>query len=247
MIALNVERRLTQSITERGWDAVPAAEKEGVSQPAPASSAYQDMLFEVYQQHPEVAHRKTGSATRNDPSFRFFVESQLTWDRAMAQALAQQVKGDPAQRPLVVGILGSAHARSFAVPHQLRDLGVSKVGTLLAVESTEDCNMVKSAAVDAVFALPPALEDAPPPPRLGVQVNQTNDGVLVAQVTAGSLAEQTGIRQGDRIVSLAGAPVTRSSTVIAAVRAQPEGSWLPIQLRRGEQTVDLVIKFPPRK
>jgi len=44
-----------------------------------------------------------------------------------------------------------------------------------------------------------------------------------------------------------GAPVTRAGNVVAAVRLQPAGTWLPLQVRRGEETLDLVIKFPPQQ
>ncbi len=66
MIALNVDRKLSDAVTERGWDAVPASEKEGVSRPAPASDAYQDSLFEVYRHHPQVAHKKTETVSKTD-------------------------------------------------------------------------------------------------------------------------------------------------------------------------------------
>jgi hypothetical protein len=35
--------------------------------------------------------------------------------------------------------------------------------------------------------------------------------------------------------------------LIAAVRAQPAGTWLPMQIRRGAETLEFVVKFPPRK
>src|ERR1700730_1922164 len=41
MIAMNVERTLVSRVGKEGWEAVPAAEREGLSNPAPASPAYQ--------------------------------------------------------------------------------------------------------------------------------------------------------------------------------------------------------------
>ena len=63
----------------------------------------------------------------------------------------------------------------------------------------------------------------------------------------GSLAEASGLKEGDRIVAIAGAPVRGMDVVIAAVRGQPPGTWLPMQVRRGKDTLDLVIKFPPQE
>lgn len=49
------------------------------------------------------------------------------------------------------------------------------------------------------------------------------------------------------ILSIAGAPVAGLDAVISAVRAQPAGTWLPIELRRGDKTFERIIKFPPAK
>jgi C-terminal processing protease CtpA/Prc len=69
--------------------------------------------------------------------------------------------------------------------------------------------------------------------------------VRVASVTAGSLADTSGLRVGDQIVMVAGVPANMTN-VMVAVRTQPAGTWLPLQIRRAEDTVDLIIKFPAK-
>ncbi len=247
MLALNVDRTLTAAITKTGWDAVPADQKEGVSRPAPASGAYTDFLFKAFEQHPRVAGKDTQTPDKNSSAFRFFVESQTTWDRAMAEALARRVEPGPGvRRPLVVGIMGGGHVRhGYGVPHQLRDLGVSNIGTLLPVNADQDCERLKPGLADAVFTVPAMPADKPPPPRLGVRLEAAGGGVRLLEVNPGSLAEKTGLQPGDHIVSIAGAPVTKMISVVAAVRVQPAGTWLPMEIRRGTETVEFVIKFPP--
>lgn len=247
MVALNVDRTLTAAITKTGWDTVPAEQKEGVSRPAPASDAYTDFLLKVFQQHPGVAGKDTQAPDKDSKEFRFFVESQTTWDRAMAEALARRVEPGPGdQRPLVVGIMGEGHVRhGYGVPHQLRDLGVSNIGTLLPVNADQDCNALTPGFVDAVFALPAMPADTPPPPRLGVRLETADGNIRLQEVSPGSLAEQTGLRPGDHIVSIAGAPVKTMNSVVATVRVQPAGTWLPMEIRRGTEILEFVIKFPP--
>jgi hypothetical protein len=46
---------------------------------------------------------------------------------------------------------------------------------------------------------------------------------------------------------LAGTPVKSAGRIAAAVRAQPPGTWLPIQVHRGDETLELVIRFPPEQ
>jgi len=249
LFAMNVERELTRAIGAEGWDAVPEARKEGVARPAPPSPRYVDALFAVYRQHPLAEKRGDQAPSRDDPAFRRFVESQTTWDRAMAEAAAARLPNTPfGRRPLVVGIAGSGHLRNgFGIPHQLRDLGVTRVTTLLPVDAPGDCEILVSGFADAVFALPPGRAVPPPKPRLGVQLTQKDKMVIIVKVMKDSLAASMDLRDGDAFVTIAGSPVTSLDAVIAAVRGQPPGTWLPIKLRRGSETLDLVIKFPPAK
>ena len=246
MRALNVDQELIKAISAKGWEAVPEAQKEGVTRPAKPSQAYLDDLFEAYKLHPQVDD--PGKGARLGPDFRHFVDSQTTWDRAMAQALADAVRspGD-ANKPLVVGVMGSGHIRyGRGVAHQLRDLGIDSIGMLLPVSASGDCAKLDGIA-DAVFAVPKLPASAPPPPRLGIRIEQTKDGVGIVNVVAGSLAEAAGLRAGDRIISMAGTGIARTSEVIRAVRAQPPGTWMPMRIRREGKEIDLVVKFPPER
>lgn len=245
MLALNVERSLTEEVSRRGWDAVPIEQKEGVSRPAAATRAYEDHLFDVFKEHPAKDKQKT--LARDDAAFRRFVESQTTWDRAMAEALARRVNAPAESRPLAVGIMGVGHVRDgYGVPHQLRDLGIKEIAILLPVDAHTACSEVRPTLADALFAVPARTQDKAPPPRLGVQLEMRDKAVTVAAVTAGSLAERSGIKAGDVVTGVAGAQLTTIGRLIAAVREQPPGTWLPMQIRRGESTMELVIKFPPR-
>ena len=87
MIALNVDQKLTRAIADKGWQGVPAAEREGVGRPAAALPAYRDLLRELHRSH--LAGRR--QAGKGDNSFENFLDAQLAWDRAMAEALAARL------------------------------------------------------------------------------------------------------------------------------------------------------------
>ena len=103
-----------------------------------------------------------------EPEFKRFVEAQLTWDRAMAEALAGAKR--KFSNATIVGILGSGHVEEgYGVPHQLKDLGVAELTTLIPVSVDAACTHVGTSYADAVFTLPHADETPPPErPRLGV-------------------------------------------------------------------------------
>jgi uncharacterized iron-regulated protein len=246
IVALNVERSLTEAIGAKGWDAIEPKQREGVSRAAPPSSAYEEQLFSVFRRHGAARDSKT-PLEHSDRRFRNFVEAQSTWDRAMAEALAARVKTQGTTRPLAVGIIGAGHVRGgYGVAHQLRDIGVTRVGTLLPLDAGTECSDVKTAIADAVFVLPSLPREQTPPPRLGVRLELREKAITIAAIEKGSLAERSGLNTGDVVVSVAGTPAASVGDVTSAVRSSPPGTWLPLQVRRGATTIDLVVKFPPK-
>ena len=241
MIALNVERDFVQTVRAKGLDGVPPDRREGVSPPAPPSETYLGRLFESYSEHPQAKQR---AAARADPEFQGFVAAQLLWDRAMAQALAAAAARDP--EALVIGIMGSGHiAHGDGVPHQLEQLGVKRVVSLLPWDSNADCNGYSAGLATAVFGLPPPGPGrAPPGPRLGITVETTSNGVRVAAVNAGSIAEATGLRVGDVLFEVAGTVVTAPAEVSAIVGSMVPGTWLPLKARREDGIIEFTAKFP---
>ena len=114
MLALNVSHRLVHEVAHRGWNAIPAADREGVGTPAPASTAYRAALMAAMGEH--------GAADRR----AYFIDAQLLWDRAMAEAIAAQ------RGRRVVALMGAGHVQGLqGVPRQLAALGVTGVVPLL--------------------------------------------------------------------------------------------------------------------
>ncbi len=257
MVAANVDRALVRRVGQKGWDGVPEAEREGVGRPVPASAAYQRSLAVVFQAKMKAGiHGSTSSKDSppeiadilKRPGFERFVAAQLTWDRAMAEAIASAAKAHP--DALVVGIMGRGHVEfGNGVPHQLRDLGIDDVAVALPMAPT-DCADLPRDIADAVFMItnPPATaaDGAPRKPKLGVVIEGTPKGVKVSRVVDGSVAAAAGIAKGDVITQAAGVPVKRNQDLIAIIGRQAPGTWLPLRVVRGGETLDMVAKFPAR-
>jgi hypothetical protein len=178
-----------------------------------------------------------------DPGFQRFVEAQLTWDRAMAEALA--IARRSGGNPLVVGIVGRGHAEhGWGIPRQLEDLGISDTAVLLPVARAADCTALVPGVADAVFVVEEADEPERPRPRLGVRIETTDTGVRVGEVVEGSIAETAGLKAGDIVVAAAGFPVNNVGNLIEVVHRQAPGTWLPLTVRRGGKTLEMIARFP---
>jgi uncharacterized iron-regulated protein len=147
MLALNVERSLVARVAREGWAATGPGDREGVSTPAPALPAYVDRLVEVYRAHDGAG---SGPIDRSDPKFRRFIDAQLVWDRAMAEAI---VAARRAGAPLVAGLMGRGHVEGrLGVPYQLAMLG-ERAEILLPWPADRDCRELTPGLADAVFGL----------------------------------------------------------------------------------------------
>lgn len=234
MVALNVDRELIREVGAKGWKSIPEDRREGVGDASPPTAAYRKQLRSWFGQHRSGQEADAGSFDR-------FVEAQITWDRAFADALVKAAADHP--RALVAGIIGSGHLlNGHGVPHQLRAMGAETAQVWLPVSAQTPCSELKVDLADALFSIAP-LADADRP-RLGVLLDEESAGPRVREVVSGSVAERAGMQHGDRVVTAAGLPVTSASDLIALIRRQPPGTWLPIRIERKGQEMELVAKFP---
>ena len=67
---------------------------------------------------------------------------------------------------------------------------------------------------------------------------------VLGEVVAGGAADQAGLKNGDRVVALAGRPVARWETFVEAILARP-GQPVDLTVARGERLIDLTVT--PRK
>lgn len=263
MVALNVDRELVSRVGAEGWDAVPKDEREGLSDPAPASPAYQRVLAKVYLKKkalkargtevgkPAMPQRKTAADDETivdimqQPGFKRFVAAQLTWDRAMAEGLAAAKRARSGA--VIVGVMGSGHLSYFhGVPDQLDDLGVAGSAVLIPVEAEQACDKLGTDYADAIFTMKSSAHAESPRSRLrlGVLVRDDKTAALVHRVMRDSVAEAAKLRKGDRIIRAAGVEIRSSGALIEVISRQAPGTWLPLTVEREGAEVELIAKFP---
>jgi uncharacterized iron-regulated protein len=140
MIALNVSRHVVHLAATQGFANIPPADREGIGTPAPPSAAYRAELADAMSGH--------GGPKMTPESLSHFIDAQLVWDRAMAEAIATQRARAPSRS--VVAIMGAGHLEDRSgVPHQLESLGIKDVLVFLPVH--EACPPADPNLADAVY------------------------------------------------------------------------------------------------
>lgn len=137
LVALNIAPELRRRLADDGFDAVPAAERHGIAPPAAPSLAYRKRLRAIYDAHPL------------EQSFTTFLQAQLAWDTAMADALEKA----SADGQLAVGLMGMGHMLyNDGVAYQLAERGIYAQMTLLPVP-VSGCQPEAPELADALYSL----------------------------------------------------------------------------------------------
>ncbi|HEY9081548.1 ChaN family lipoprotein [Magnetovibrio sp.] len=255
MVALNVDRSLIREISAKGWKNVPQEHKRGVGDPVPATPGYLAMLSSVYGRHDNDNGKENGAPKGpglEDPMFSNFVDVQLTWDRAMAEAADTALKDAQAEGrdPRMVAIIGRGHMDHFyGVPEQLKALGRQDVAVLTPWDQLRKCDELRAPdgtpAADVVFGIEHTADMMEPEkPKLGVLIEGTDQGVRIDKVVSGSIGEAAGLQKDDLIVSAAGVKVSKSGDLVAIIKSMNPGTWLPMNIRRGQDSLEIIARFP---
>ena len=151
MLALNCYRELVTRVGKLGWDAIPEAERDGLTPAAPPTEDYYDRLA-GYRKHDPGASPPSMPA----PDRERFMRAMQTWDRAFAcnivHALNEIPEGKP--KPIVIGIIGRGHLEyGQGTPYQLADLGITDTAVLLTSDEEQWLPEPDRKMADAVFRI----------------------------------------------------------------------------------------------
>ena len=152
MVGLNCYRELVTRVGKEGWEAIPEAERDGLTPAAKALPGYAEFLQSMVG---DAAPMGGMGVTER------FIRAQQTWDRAFACNIAKAIEAN-GNDPLVIGIIGQGHLQyGFGTPYQLNDLGITDVAVLLpATEANWDAEKIRNIG-DGIFRLDTVEQAAP--------------------------------------------------------------------------------------
>ncbi|MDA0237037.1 MAG: ChaN family lipoprotein [Proteobacteria bacterium] len=237
LYALNISRELISEVSTNGWQVNSSKFNRIISEPAPASPSYQAALTDIFYQH-------EGS---DNKQLEYFIAAQLTWDRAFAEGL---IKAKKDTSRVVVGILGSGHLTyGYGVKHQLNSIGEFNILTWIPTTAGIDCTSLDlideegKLIADAIFIMPEIIMEKKKH-QLGIFLIDSDNGIVVGDVLKNSIAAESGLQTNDIIVEAAGQVVLTSADLIELIQNQVPGYWLPIKVKRNDQSIDLIAKIP---
>lgn len=243
VVALNAGNDLKAAVREKGLDGLPpdlAARLPEMDLEDPHHRAFIGAMF--------------GGHASGSSQPEVFYRVQVLWDETMAQSAAEYLQG-PGQGKRLVVLAGGNHVRyGFGIPRRLFrrvplpyavvdpyavEIPEKKRETLMDV----DPPALPLRAADVYWAVGyEDLEDDRV--MLGIQVaDAEGGGVKVTGVLPDSPGLKAGLREGDVIVSVDGAPVVEVFDLTYQVGLHKPGDTGPLEVTRGGERLTLQVAY----
>lgn len=226
LLALNIESALSRQVARQGLDSLDATQRQQLPTELDTTDRqYQTDLQQIFQQHQSAQGHQDAD---------FFLQAQLLWDETMAETIAHYVTAQPNTRLVVLA--GNGHIRHrYGIPDRVFRRTPVPFLTLVQGENIE--------AGIADYVLLSAPLDGQLTPRLGVSVREFADRLIVLEILPDSIAQRTGIKQGDVLLQLNGKEIKDLQTLKLILFDFSAGGTATLTVdRNGEQTA-LSINF----
>lgn len=249
VVALKPARDVELQVNRAGLDALPPELKAAVPEMAEPDAFQLGMLQGVF-----------GGHTATSGALEGFLRTQVFWEETMAARIVEYLRGPRGGGKRMVVLCGGWHAvHGFGIPKKVLRRAPWPYAVVLPEEiSIPEDKQDKVMQVDipeipllrADFLWLVPYEDLETKRvRLGVQIEDTDGGVLVKGVLEGSPAEKAGIRAGSVILTFDGRPVWGGEGLVEMVQGKRPGDRATLVLREdgAERAVEVELFVLPKK
>jgi uncharacterized iron-regulated protein len=228
MMALNLPRDVIRDISAGGLDGLSPRQRDMLPPNIIAPPAAQEEVLEQ-----SFAEHTIGDQQAPEEQKQRFFLIQSVWDTTMAdRALQAKLQY---MRPVVI-LTGTGHAsHGWGIEHRLEILDPGS--RTLAVVPWRGPETGDPEGGDLYFHCPPMHHSS-----LGMVLQSTPQGLVVAEVTEGSRADDAGLMPGDMIIEAGKKPAESLWDLHqAAVTALKEKEALVLTIDRDGQVFDVVF------
>ncbi len=226
LVALNVKGGVTRKVAREGINSLPSKKKQQLPASMDFSNErYRGDLNEVFVLHTQQQELQ---------NFNYFFQAQTLWDEVMAESAHQFLINNP-ERKLVI-LAGNGHVRrKYGIPERLYRRNNEPFTVVVQDEEMEE-------GVADYILMTTELKGTEPP-KLGVAVEENEQGLTVTGVGHQSPAKKAGLQDGDIIKQFSGQPINSLADLKLALFYSEIGSRKKIQVKRGDKTLEKEIEL----
>ncbi|PXF58326.1 MAG: hypothetical protein C4B58_07170 [Deltaproteobacteria bacterium] len=229
ILALNLPAEISKKVARKGLESLSDEELEQVPVELDwSNTVYKIRLRQIFEEHPENEIK----------NFDDFYQAQILWDETMAQSVHDYLDNNP-DRQMVV-LAGNGHiAFGDGIPSRTCRRG--KYDQVIIIANVAGDNLEQNRA--DFFLFPPMVQP-PFSAKLGVILNDEDNKVVLKKVMRNSIAQKSGLKSGDLVLSFDQEPVKDISDLKLALLFKKEGDTARIEIKRIKRFArDKVLEF----
>lgn len=213
IIALNLEAEISQKVAREGIIGLSEDELKRI----PPNIDWTDEAYKAILKRVFTVHRE--GPVQN---FDNFYQAQILWDETMAMSAAQYLEKNP-QQTLVI-LAGAGHiAHRHGIPNRLKRLTARNDWLILCQHEDMD-----STAADLLLSCP--FMQPPFSAKLGVILEEQENGLVIKEVSPHGSAKTAGLETGDIILAVDETPVKNIANLKLALLFKQENDPIELEL-----------------
>jgi len=224
LIALNIPGEISGRVAREGIDGLDDEDRTQLPESLDFSNRqYRDYLKTVFGHH----------GNQNDiDDFNHFFQAQVVWDESMAEQANRFLIKNPAYKLVILA--GNGHIRyGHGIPARLFRRSQTPQTIIVQDESLE-----KKIADYVLLTTKIKGERSP---KLGIAVEQQENGLVITGVSKKSPAEKAGLAKGDIIREFDGQNIANLTDLKIALFYSQKDRTYPMIIGRGDQTLEMAI------
>ncbi|MDJ0833194.1 MAG: ChaN family lipoprotein [Gammaproteobacteria bacterium] len=217
LLALNIEREVTDQVSRNGLDGLSDELKQGLPDKVDESDqAYRQRLEEIFLQHPHASQQ----------AFERFHQVQLLWDETMAENAADWLRDNPEGHMVILA--GAGHViYGSGIPQRLQRRLPVKMATVI---NSDAANGLDPSLADFVILSTP--QSLPASGKMGVILDTQVSPPRITGFSDTSDARTAGMRKKDQIISIDGQPISSFGDIRIALMNKTVGERVTIEVER---------------
>jgi aminopeptidase N len=217
ILALNLPAEISKKVARKGLESLSDEELKQVPVELDwSNTTYKTRLRQIFEEHP-------GGEVEN---FDDFYQAQVLWDETMAQSIHDYLDNNP-DRQMVV-LAGNGHI-AFGDGIPSRTCRRRKYDQAIIIANAT-CDSIEQDMAD--FFLFPPMVQPPFSAKLGVILNDEDNRVVLKKVMHNSIAQKSGLKSGDLLLSFDGEPIKDISDLKLALLFKKDGDTARIEVKR---------------
>lgn len=241
MYAVNSPRDLVKSMRSKGFDALTPEEAAHLPPViAPETEDYR-RLFRASFDSDDALHM-------NEQMLAGLYRAQMTWDATMGWNALQALRQHGGKDAIMVVLIGAGHVTyGMGAERQIAPHYDGRIASLIPVmvkdDDGKDVKQVRASYANFVWGLPEEIDTVYPSIGVSLMGKLGKDPGQIIQVSDDSVAERAGLKVGDVLLSLDGAPLASDNGLRKLMAGYRWGDVAKALVRRDGREITLDVPF----